>query len=193
MTEVIPTQVPLPMDGLPPDVQQQVGLVERGRWTDARILESAARLRGAGIPVRMVCECLHVSPHLVQVAETERPDLVVSGKERRAALCDLTATALVESLLDDTLRGKVKPEAKSLSAGILMTKSAELRGESTVTVEVVDRRLGDEQLTAALARIRERMGSCIDVESTAPTRIAPQSEVNPRPEPRSDPREQGEP
>jgi hypothetical protein len=136
---------------------------------------------------------LHVSPHLVQVAETARPDLVVSLKERRAALCDLTATALVESLLDDTLSGKVKPEAKSLSAGILMTKSAELRGESTVTVEVVDRRLEDDQLVDALRRIRERMGSCIDVESIAQPRILKQTEVNPIPEPRSDPHPQVEP
>jgi hypothetical protein len=138
------------LSGLPEDVERQVSHVERGRLTDDRMRAAIIQLRAAGVPVRRVCEVLGTSAHTVIAAERSDPDLLATLKERQAQSWDTFSIIAVESLIEKALRGELKPGEMGLNAAIAVDKSAVLRGEATVRIEV-----GERLPTAA--EIMERM------------------------------------
>lgn len=143
------TQISL-LTGLPEDVERQMAQVQRGKMTDARLERAIIEMRAAGVPVRQVCQVLKCSPHAVIVAERNDPDLLATLKERQAQSWDTFSIIAVESLIEKALKGELKPGEMGLNAAIAVDKSAVLRGEATVRIEI-----GERLPTAA--EIMERM------------------------------------
>ncbi len=148
------------LTGLPVAVQEQARAVERGKFLDERLRLAIIRLRGSGVSIRRVCESLGVHPKVVQAAELSDPELLSTGKERQATAWDLVQALAAEELAEKILRGEVKPGEMGLVGGIAGTKSAELRGEATVRVEVTHRVPTREEILDRMKRAR-----VIDVDS----------------------------
>jgi len=127
------------LTGYPEDVERQVSHVERGRLTDDRLRGAIIQLRAAGVPVRRVCEVLNTSAHTVIAAERSDPDLLATLKERQAQSWDTFSIIAVESLIEKALKGELKPGEMGLNAAIAVDKSAVLRGEATVRIEIGER------------------------------------------------------
>lgn len=121
---------------LPAEVRDNLAAVHNGKMTDQGLKEAIVRLRGSGVPVRTVCQALKCSPHTVQVAEREHPELMATVKERTAQAWELVQTMCAEGLIERLQAGALKPGEMGLTGGIAGTKAAELRGEATVRVSV---------------------------------------------------------
>lgn len=130
--------------------------------TAKETIEQIAALRGRGMSIRSVAGILGVGFHTVLEVERRHSSTVATHKERVASVCFQTAGVIVESLLEDALAGRLKPGEKALSAGILLTKAAELRGEPGTIIE-------KREVSIRLDDVRtffERASRPIECEST---------------------------
>lgn len=161
------SQALLPMQ-LPEPVAAMVRAVNYGRCTDERLKAAVCAMRGAGVPVRLVCETLGVSAHLVQAAERDHPELLATLKERRAQRWELVETLATEGQIESLLAGQMKPGEMGLAGGIAATKQAEIRGEATMTIDVnlhLPAATG-EDFRARVEALRARARGSIDISSS---------------------------
>lgn len=128
---------------------------------DRRIVDLVAALRGAGMSVRACKDALGVSEHTVLAVGRYHPDLVATAKERAATTCFEVGHLIAEKLGQAALEGRLKPGEMGLSAGIMFTKAAELRGEATAVLEVRTES-GDD----FLARLKRAKAGVVDVASS---------------------------
>ncbi len=142
------------LTGLPVAVQEQARAVERGKFLDERLRLAIIRLRGSGVSIRRVCESLGVHPKVVQAAELSDPELLSTGKERQATAWDLVAALAAEELAEKIMRGEEQGGEMGLVGGIAGTKSADLRGEATVRVEVTHRVPTREEIMERMKRVK---------------------------------------
>ncbi len=128
---------------------------------DRRIVDMVAALRGAGVSVRACKNALGVSEHTVLAVGRYHPDLVATAKERAATTCFEVGHLIAEKLGQAALDDKLRPGEMGLSAGIMFTKAAELRGEATAVLEVRTE-TGDD----FVARLKRAKAGALDVSTT---------------------------
>lgn len=137
---------------------------------DRRIVDIIAAMRGAGMTVRAVRDALSVSEHTVLAVGRYHPDLVATAKERAAATCFEVGHLIAEKLGQAAMQDRLKPGEMGLSAGIMFTKAAELRGEATAILEVRSES-GDD----FVARLKRAKGAVLDVSSSVSSEEAQQN------------------
>ena len=128
---------------------------------DRRIVDMIASLRGAGVSVRACRDALGVSEHTVLAVGRYHPNLVATAKERAATTCFEVGHLIAEKLGQAALDDKLRPGEMGLSAGIMFTKAAELRGEATAVLEVRTE-TGDD----FVARLKRVKSASVDVSTT---------------------------